>query len=594
MELSAKQRRAFLANMASLREKYPGLHARVSGAAAGVFSNAGRPSGGSSSGGFVIETAKDGGFTLRKDRAYLESRFEPERNALAYLRDAHGAGATIGASVAADVSATVLFLGCGLGYHINALMRGENRPREGFPWDGSPGDEDGGNAGRFILVERETAVFSAALSVLEPDLFPRLLPLVGLDEDDVLGRLEDLAPGRLAVVRHPHSTRLHARYYAGIENGILSRLKGALASSVTERANRRLWVKNILRNVHALKGRCRGTSGFAKAFSGPVTLAASGPRLEDAVGALRDLRGRMPLLALLPSYPFLHAEGIEPDLLVTTDAGFWNRLRLVSGVRIPLISTWSAEPVLLRSWAGELALFSHGLPLEDGLRGLKAFSLVVPMQGTASAVMIQLARAMGFGEIYLAGFDFAYRGMKDHHQGAGFDGVLLASSDRFRSWHTRAAARFRLEPFVPARDQSGERVYTSRKLLLYRDWIEKELAGDDLVRVTGGAAIRGVRALPREPAGEFGSLAVEFRNARGGQAFGTALRELMTDGFPPGALEEEAGAVLGHLPGREDLRSVYGFFFGAPLAGVPESEIEQDAQWALGELGRRWNRRWDR
>jgi hypothetical protein len=591
--------------MAFLRETCPRLHARVDDAAVGIFSASRKASGGSSAGGLAIEIGKDGGLTLRKNKVYLESRFEPERNALTYLRDEHAAGAAAGveevaaagaaagveevAAAGAAAGATILFLGCGLGYHINALLRRENSQSDRLSWkDGS------GKRRRYILVEREIAVFAAALSVLEPSLFPLLLTLVGLDEADVLERLKGSSPGRLVVIRHPHSTQLHIRYYAEIEKGILGRLKETLASSVTEKANSRLWVKNILRNILNLKGRCRPTSGFVRAFGGPVMLAASGPRLEDAVGTLRDLKGRIPLFALLPSYPFLHAEGIEPDLLVTTDAGFWNRLRLVRGVEIPLVSTWSAEPVLLRNWDGELALFSHGLPLETGLRGLQEISLVVPMQGTASAVMIQLARAMGFGEIYLAGFDFAYRGMKDHHKGAGFDGVLLVSSDRFRSWHTQAASRFRLEPFVPVQCRPGERVYTSHKLLLYRDWIEKELAGDDLVCVTGGLAIRGVRALPGEPADESGNLAVKFRNIGHGERFRAALRGLMNGPVPSGALEEEMGGVRGRFTARGDPRSAYRFFFGAPVAGVPESEIEREAEWAIGELGRRWDRRRDR
>jgi hypothetical protein len=325
-----------------------------------------------------------------------------------------------------------------------------------------------------------------------------------------------------------------------------------------------------------------------------VLLAASGPRLEDAAGTLKELKGIIPIFALLPSYPFLRAEGIEPDLLVTTDAGFWNRLRLVRGANIPMVSTWSAEPVLLRSWAGELALFSHGLPLEEGLRGICGSSLVVPMQGTASIVMIQLARAMGFGEIYLAGFDFAYRGMKDHHAGAGFDGLLLASSNRYRTWHTQAASRFRLEPFIPIPDQSGERTHASHKLLLYRDWVEKRIAGDDLVRVTGGAPIRGVRHLPGGPAGLLREQLVRFRNARYGETFREAFRLRLTGSVPPDSLEAETGALRGRLAGTGDPRSVYRFFFGVPRQGVPESEIERDAAWALGELDRRWNLHRDR
>jgi hypothetical protein len=575
MVLPERHRRAYLENFAHLGVTAPDLHARVLIESRDLLpgvaneSGAGAPAGG----GFALEAAGGGGLTLRKDRVYLESRLEPERNALAMLPEVRGEGTT------------VLFLGCGLGYHVNALLRreagGAGEPEEG-------GSRERG--GLRILVERETAVFAAALAVIEPDLFRGLVPLVGLSASEVVGRLRNLGPRRVAVVRHPRCTALHPRYYDEIEDGILKLLRGAVASFATERANARLWAGNILKNVRGLRGRVSATAGWAKRFGGPVVLAASGPRLEDAVRTLRALRGRVPLWALLPSYPFLDAEGVEPDLLVTTDAGFWNRLRLVPGAEVPLLSTWSAEPVLLRNWSGSLALFSHGLPLETAIEGVKASSLFVPMQGTASAVMIRLARAMGFDEIYLAGFDFACRGMRDHHAGAGFDDLLLASSSRLRSWHTLTAGRFRLEPFVEAEGEPGGRVLSSRKLLLYRDWIERELAGGDLARITGGAAMGGVRTITGGTEDGEGGPAEKFRGAEHGASFRAALRRLLEVGkLPPGAFEDDMREARGLLAGRGGTLDVYRFFFGSPREGARESDIAQDAAWAVDALGRRWS-----
>ena len=86
-----------------------------------------------------------------------------------------------------------------------------------------------------------------------------------------------------------------------------------------------------------------------------------------------------------------------------------------------------------------------------------------------------------------------------------------------------------------------------------------------------------------------GEAALKHQTARHGERFRATLRGLMTGKVPTDDLEAEMGAVQGRLAGAKDPRSVYRFFFGAPRAGVPGSEIERDAEWALGELDKRWN-----
>jgi hypothetical protein len=197
---------------------------------------------------------------------------------------------------------------------------------------------------------------------------------------------------------------------------------------------------------------------------------------------------------------------------------------------------------------------------------------------------------MGFDEIDLAGFDFACRGMRDHHAGAGFDDLLLASSSRLRSWHTLAAGRFRLEPFVEAEGEPGGRVLSSRKLLLYRDWIERELAGGDLARITGGAAMGGVRTITGGTEDGEAGPAEKFRGAEHGAAFRAALRRLLEDGkLPPCAFEDDMRGARGLLAGRGGTLDAYRFFFGSPREGARESDIVQDAAWAVDALGRRWS-----
>jgi hypothetical protein len=408
----------------------------------------------------VFEITRDGLLTLKVKGRYLESGFEPEKHAVRLLPE----------NIEKKHGTHFIFVGCGLGYHINAFLR--------------KGDH------RCSLIEESVDIFKAALHVLDPEFLPKVVLLVGLEPGAVLEISAQLNEDRIEVVRQPRSVTLGEKYYLFIERSLHRKLGERLATVVTERYMRRLWLKNILKNVRHAAGRFLGTRSLFRLFNGPVLLIASGPFLEDIVDPLRKLSKKMPLFALLPSVPYLLAHGIRPDCIVTTDAGFGNRFRFLKGIDIPLLSTFSIDACLANNWKGAVYMFSHGLPFENRLESLKRSCLPVPMQGTSAAVMILLARLMGFKALYLGGFDFCYRGMKDHHGGAGFDRYHLASSSRIQTWHTSVAQGIRKDTVVITHSQNGEKIRSSRKLLLYKEWIQNELASKDLFRLNEGARMK--------------------------------------------------------------------------------------------------------
>jgi hypothetical protein len=229
------------------------------------------------------------------------------------------------------------------------------------------------------------------------------------------------------------------------------------------------------------------------AFKGPVILAASGPFLEEAADTIRHASSNIPIMALVPSVPYLQSCGITPDFVVSTDAGFWNRYRFVRHCRIPLITTFSAEPTLVRSWEGARYLFSHALPVEGLFSTIASESLTQTMQGTASLVMLSLARRMGFSPFYVAGYDFSFTGLKDHVSGAGFDAMLHHSSTRMQTWETIMLRRLHGERLAASHDNRGAAVLSTHKLLLYRNWLEREVDLTGVLRLNRGAAVRGLK-----------------------------------------------------------------------------------------------------
>jgi hypothetical protein len=409
----------------------------------------------------TMEKTRDGSLTFKANGKYIESKYNPGLHARRSIEGRTG------------WEKTVLFLGCGLGYHINVFL---SKYRT-----------------KCIVIEKSPYIFKAALYIIEPEFFKSVVPIVGFATDDLVEKLGFLLMKKISIVRHPAGTQLDPDYYNSVEKIITRKLKERLASKTTETRTAGLWLRNILKNLSHLGAGYYGTKKLHSLFNGPVILVASGPFLEDIIDDLRKLSIKLPVVSLLPSAPYLIKNNIEPDLIVTTDAGFGNRYRFISYTRTPLFSTYSSDVAILKNWPGRKYLFSHDLSFERNLVSLKNCSFTVPMQGTASIVMILLARLMGFSQIYLAGFDFAFRGVKDHHQAAGFDDHYLSTSNRISSWHTSVINGFRVNRFVHARSQKGVDINSSYKLIMYKRWLENEIIGTDLIRMNEGARISGIK-----------------------------------------------------------------------------------------------------
>jgi len=450
----------FLENISCIAEENPVLFERV------------RHAGGDDR----LAEAQDGGLTMRIGTRYLESRFSPERNALRYARRVHSGTAR----------GTYIFLGCGLGYHINELL---------------------GGGGTGVLIERDLELFRAALYVLDTGILRRLTFWIGLPKKEVIEKIQKLGLAGMKEVPHPVEARISPAYYGVIEDAIHKSRQEQTASDVTVSQSQRLWVKNVMKNLCLLdlegKGRLLGNSCAGK-FSGPVLLIASGPWLEEIVDGIKRYKKKIPVFTLLPSLPFLLTHGIEPDIVLSTDAGFWNRYRAVSawairgGCRVPLVTTFSCDPGVTGRWEGRIYFFSHCLDFESLFELIRSEVISIPMQGTSALVMILLARTMGFDKIFLAGYDFAFKGLLDHHRGAGFDTVNLCGVSRFTTWETETFRRLLNEGYTSAEGRDGERLYTSHKLSLYKNWFEREVVGDDIVRLNNGLRVEGIKTAAPE------------------------------------------------------------------------------------------------
>ena len=414
----------------------------------------------------IIPT-KNGLYTFEYKGIYIESRVSPGN--IVFNRDE-----VFGGSIETGKISQYIFLGSGLSYHIHRFLNDENS--------------------KGVLIERETDIFIASLFVFEPHILRKLTLIIGKNYEETIEEIKNYEFDNIKIIRHPFSTKFNKAYYDSVENYIKDRVKEEIASSVTTKAQVDLWRRNTLRNMINIKDKKYFTTGkLLGKFKGPVLLVASGPSVDNVIGKLKRLKKYLPIIALLPSMKLLKNNDIIPDALFTTDPGFWNKERFIPFTKIPLFTTYSVNPLIPRNWLGEVFYFSHGLDIESEFYEIVKNSLKIPMQGTSAIVMILFARLLGFNPIYLAGYDFCNIGLKEHHTGAGFDSYLILNSRRDYSWYTEIIKRIKNEGLI--RIHEDENVYTTYKLILYKNWLEKWIVGKDLFNISEIWPIKGVRKI---------------------------------------------------------------------------------------------------
>lgn len=186
------------------------------------------------------------------------------------------------------------------------------------------------------------------------------------------------------------------------------------------------------------------------------------------------------------------AAGIRPDYVVMTDAQEYmvRQIEEIDTSALSLIYLPTLYYGVLEQWEGNRYLaLQKGYEPSERLAQRQGWTLF-ETGGSVSTLALDLGLRMGCREIVCMGLDLAYTGGRHH---AGERGQITEIPDCFQ---------------VPS--VNAGRILTGRNLNVYRQWIERRIAGRNeaeqktvLVNVSDGAWIEGmknvsVRALKRQ------------------------------------------------------------------------------------------------
>jgi hypothetical protein len=431
-------------------------------APAGNFSSGSAAAGGSDAGEIRIEISPSGNPTLLLGGRHVHSPRDPVREAERLVLSLGGrdpGGRT-----------PVVILGFGLGYAAEAAARA------------APGRP-------LIIAESRRSLLRRAFEErdLSSFLAENTLAFVvgGNGESAIQAALGLFAAGKPACIPNRALMAADEAWYAGVERGIRSYTGRTQVNSATLRRFGRRWVRNLGRNMEAIRdlpgiARLEGILAGGASLPAPdknspgipVFLAAAGPSLDRTAPLLGEIRKRCVVVAVDTSLRFLLRRGLSPDFAVSVDPQYWN-FRHLDHCAAPetwLIAESAVYPPALRQPFRGIFLCQSHFPLGRFIEDRVDPKGALGTGGSVATSAWDFARILGAPSIWIAGLDLSFPGLRTHFRGALFEGRSHGESRRFvpaETWVFRVLREG--APFSAPAALSGQ-VLTDRRLSLYASW----------------------------------------------------------------------------------------------------------------------------
>lgn len=360
----------------------------------------------------------------------------------------------------------VVFLGCGLGYHIEALVERANLV----------------NA---CVVERDPEKFALSLFTVDWAEICSKFHRKGYSINFAIGFGTDDESMRDLLARHLKSTVPFYPYFSVYYNHLadvelaksamsVSSDLAVIAANWTNYDDQLVRIKNTAFNVsnglRYIRNQPLETTEF------PVVIFGSGPSVDHRIDSLKENREKVIVISAGTGLRPLLAAGIKPDLHVELDPKYEiyeAHADMGEGALqdIPLLATNEINPFVPPLFGKTRFYFKsdNAMPALLGILG-DGFSGCNP---TCTNAALSIAYTLGFRNVFLFGTDYGFDSVEKDHSSASIYGDK-ADSEFVRSFRQKAAAR-KQNAFPVERVGGG-------KILTRNDYFTAKRSMEDLIR----------------------------------------------------------------------------------------------------------------
>ncbi len=276
-----------------------------------------------------------------------------------------------------------------------------------------------------------------------------------------------------------------------IKNVLVKKLKIIQGNDITTIKFGRKWFTNTLRNYMTLSFQC----SLGK-IDQDVILVASGYSLNENIEFLQQNQNCYFVVALPSSVRALMEYGIKPDLIVTTDPGFYALAHYEHFPEdVPIAMPLTAYPY---KFLNPIICVNQGNGL-DNLLINNIPAIYAPEMGTVAATALFILNKHCLRNIYILGLDFCMKDMREHVHPHSFDRYFYEKSFRLKP---ELQQRYHRIKIMTETKKKG--YYYSKSMDTYSHWFNMNSFGDNFFRVSPSPVkipIREIKSIPlnKEP-----------------------------------------------------------------------------------------------
>ena len=232
--------------------------------------------------------------------------------------------------------------------------------------------------------------------------------------------IESSLTPRLAIVIPPVIQRIAPQEVISLQKKLTPIINRIRADMATVGNFGRAWITDSIVNFLSVEKIAR-----LPPSNTPVCIVGSGASVEEQLDTLRHLNTQVAIWALPSALATLLKHEITPEVVVTTDGGYWASWHYRSATPLPEKMLWamplSAARGIYRQHTA-LTLFQQGFALERELAcWLWPHTYSLPPCGTVAGSALMLAAAVGARHIILAGVDLSFQNYRLHCTPHSFD-----------------------------------------------------------------------------------------------------------------------------------------------------------------------------
>ena len=292
---------------------------------------------------------------------------------------------------------------------------------------------------------------------------------------------------RVAVIIPPVMLQVAPTEIAACKRELIAALTRIRSDMATIGNFGRSWLVNSLINFLSITHIAR-----SQPITQPLCIVGSGSSIDEQLGIVKQLQKKLTIWALPSALPSLLRENIIPQLVISTDGGYWaaGHYRPLRTIRNIQGMPWALPLTAARGiyhYQPPIALFQQGFAFERRLAHfLWPHSPTLPSCGTVAGSALLLAAHLGARQIILAGIDLAFRNWRLHCHHHSFrhyyDQHLL---------RTHPVGMIELLRWIAATASDSPSVRIERRHAIYRTMLERiinEFRGKITVGVLGPSA----------------------------------------------------------------------------------------------------------